>query len=53
MIAAVVVVLDEGVDLPLEIAGQEVVFEQDAVLNPSYSVRPDGAYHQWRKVPPR
>jgi hypothetical protein len=21
--------------------------------NPSYSVRPDGAYHQWRKIPPR
>lgn len=27
-----IVVIDEGVDLPLEIAWQEVVFEQDAVL---------------------
>ena len=32
MIALVVVVLDEGVDLGFEIARQEVVFEQDAVL---------------------
>ena len=23
------------------------------ILNPPYSVRPDGAYHQWRKEPPR
>jgi len=21
--------------------------------NPYYSVRPDGAYYQWRKIPPR
>ncbi len=32
MVTLVVVVLDEGVDLGLEVAGQEVVFEQDAVL---------------------
>ena len=32
MVAAVVVVIDERRDLPLEIARQEVVFEQDAVL---------------------
>ena len=32
MIAAVIVVIDEGVDLLPEIAGQIVVFQQDAVL---------------------
>ena len=32
VIALVVVVLDERLDLLLEIAGQEVVFEQDTVL---------------------
>ena len=32
VVAAMVVVLDEGLDLAFEIAGQEVVFEQDAVL---------------------
>ena len=32
MVAAVIVVLDEGSDLGLEIAGQVVVLEQDAVL---------------------
>jgi len=32
MIALVIVMLDEGADLGLEIAGQEVVFEQDAVF---------------------
>ena len=32
MIALVIVVLDERLDLAFEIAGQEVVFEQDAVL---------------------
>ena len=32
VVALVVVVLDEGLDLLLEIAGQEVVFKQDAVL---------------------
>ena len=32
MVAAMVVMIDEGRDLPLEIARQEVVFEQDAVL---------------------
>ncbi len=32
VVASVVVVLDEGLDLRLEIAGQEVVLEQDAVL---------------------
>ena len=32
MIADVIVVLDEGVDLPFEIAGQIVVVEQNAVL---------------------
>jgi adenylate cyclase len=24
-----------------------------AILSPDYSVRPEGAQHQWRKVPPR
>src|SRR5690606_41219077 len=33
MVAPVVVMLDEGADLGLEVAGQEVVFEQDAVLH--------------------
>ena len=32
VVAAVVVVVDEGRDLPLEIARQEVVFQEDAVL---------------------
>ena len=32
MVAAVVVVFDEGGDLGFEIAGQEVIFQQDAVL---------------------
>ena len=32
MIADVVIVLDEGVDLPFKIAGQVVVVEQDAAL---------------------
>ena len=32
MVGLVVIVLDEGLDLGLEVAGQEVVFEQDAVL---------------------
>jgi gamma-glutamyltranspeptidase len=32
VVALVVVVLDEGLDLGLEIAGEEVVFQQDAVL---------------------
>jgi hypothetical protein len=32
VVSAMIVVLDEGGDLPFEIAGQEVVFEQDAVL---------------------
>jgi len=32
VVALVIVVLDEGLDLGLEVAGQEVVFEQDAVL---------------------
>ena len=32
MVAAMVVVLDERFDLALEIAGQEVVFQQNAVL---------------------
>ena len=32
MIADVVIVLDEGADLPFEISGQVVVVEQDAVL---------------------
>ncbi len=32
MIALVIVVLDERLDLAFEIAGQEVVFEQDPVL---------------------
>jgi hypothetical protein len=32
VVAAVIVMIDEGRDLPLEIAWQEVAFEQDAVL---------------------
>jgi hypothetical protein len=32
MIANVIVVLDEGADLPVEVARQVVVVEQDAVL---------------------
>jgi len=32
MIAEVVVVLDEGADLPFEVARQVIVVEQDAVL---------------------
>jgi hypothetical protein len=32
VIAPMVVVLDEGLDLAFEITGQEVIFEQDAVL---------------------
>jgi len=32
MVALVVVVIDEGVDLGFEITRQEVIFEQDAVL---------------------
>src|SRR6476469_3230330 len=32
VVAGMVVVLDEGRDLPFEVAGQIVVFEQDAVL---------------------
>ena len=32
MVAAMVVVLDEGRDLAFEIAGQVVVFQQDAVI---------------------
>ena len=33
VVAAVVVALDEGVDLPLRVAGQIVVFQQDAVFH--------------------
>ena len=32
VIAPVVVMLDEGADLGLKVAGQEVVFQEDAVL---------------------
>lgn len=32
MVALVIIVLDEGLDLGFEVAGQEVVFEQDAVF---------------------
>jgi len=32
MVALMVVVIDEGFDLSLQIAGQEVVFQQDPVL---------------------
>ena len=32
MVTLMVVVLDEGLDLGLKVAGQEVVFQQDAVL---------------------
>lgn len=31
VVASVVVVIDEGADLPLEVSRQEVVFQQDAV----------------------
>ena len=33
MAALVIVVIDERLDLAFEIAGQEVIFEQDAVLH--------------------
>ena len=33
VVAAMVVVLHEGLDLGFEVAGQEVVFQQDAVLH--------------------
>jgi hypothetical protein len=32
VVAAGVVVIDEGADLPLEVSQQEVVFQHDAVL---------------------
>jgi hypothetical protein len=32
MVSLVIIVLDERLDLGFEVAGQEVVFEQDAVL---------------------
>ena len=32
VVSAVIVVSDEGLDLGFEVAGQEVVFQQDAVL---------------------
>ena len=32
MVAVIVVVVDEGADLVLKVAGQEVVFQQDPVL---------------------
>ena len=32
MVALVIVVIDEGCDLGFEIAGQEIVFQPDAVL---------------------
>lgn len=32
VVAAVIIMIDEGRYLPLQISGQEVVFEQDAVL---------------------
>jgi hypothetical protein len=32
VVAAIVVVIDEGGDLPFEVSRQEVVFQQDAVL---------------------
>ena len=32
MVSAVIIVLDEDLDLGLKVTGQEVVFEQDAVL---------------------
>jgi len=33
MVAVVVVILDEGLDLGLKVAGQVVIFQQDAVLH--------------------
>src|SRR5207244_12275088 len=46
VVAAVVVVVDEGRDLGFEVAGQEVVLQQDAVFE---SLRParDGALCHW------
>jgi retron-type reverse transcriptase len=42
-----VVVLDEGGDLAFEIAGQEVVLKQDAILErPIYGFRPGRSAHQ-------
>ena len=35
MITDVIVVLDEGINLPFKIAGQVVVVEQDAVYEPN------------------
>ena len=32
VVSLVVVVLDEGLDLDVEVAGQEVVFQEDAVF---------------------
>ena len=32
VVAVMIIVLDEGLDLGFEVTGQEVVFEQDAVL---------------------
>jgi hypothetical protein len=50
--AAVVVVLDEGADLPFEVSRQEVVFQQDAVLQgqmPAFDLaRPPWASDRWR-----
>ena len=40
VVALVVIVFDEGLDLGLEVAGQEVVFQQDAVFRSS-SASPD------------
>jgi hypothetical protein len=42
----VIVVFDEGLDLGLEVAGQEVVFQQDAVL---HGLVPVPRQHQWHR----
>jgi len=33
VVALVIVIVDEGLDLPLQVAGQEVMLKQDAVLH--------------------
>jgi hypothetical protein len=36
-----------------EIYGWRITVPWVRFTSLSYSVRPDGAYHQWRKIPPR
>jgi hypothetical protein len=46
VVTSVIVVFDEGLDLGLEVAGQEVVFQQDAVL---HGLVPVPRQHQWHR----